>query len=245
MFRIAICDDQPRELEKVCTQTEKWLNLHRAVEGKIDSFHTADELKKTVRKRPWEYDLYILDIMMRGENGIQFGNWVRQYNRDALMIYVTSSRDYALEAFDNHAIHYLLKPLDEVRFQTAMDMAYRLYQTRPKHVIAIQTKDGISSIVMEEIMYIENNLKSITYTLRNGERIILGRRQGSFEEAAGCVAESEDFIQPHKSFFVNLRYIASLQENTVLMDDGKTIPISRRRVAETQSRYIQYISGGG
>lgn len=243
MFRIAICDDRQIELDRACRETEKWLKLHCAVDGKIDTFHSAEELKKLVEKNPWEMDLYILDIVMQGQNGIQFGSWIRRYNPDALMIYVTSSRDYALDAFDNHAIRYLMKPINEMEFQMAMDTAYTLYQAKPRHVITLQNKEGVIHIVMEEIMYIENNLKNITYILRDGTQVCQLRRQGSFEDTVGEIAELEEFLQPHKSFFINVRYIASLQENTILMDDGKVIPVSRRRMADTQKKYIQYITG--
>lgn len=243
VFRIAICDDRQIELDRACEQTKKWLELHYGVDGRMDTFHSAEELKVEIKEKPWEYDLYILDIVMQGENGIQFGSWIRRYHPDALMIYVTSSRDYALDAFDNHAIRYLMKPVDEKEFQMAMDTAYALYQAKPRHVLTIQNKNGVVQIIMEEIMYIENNLKNITYVMRDGRKISQLRRQGSFEDAVGEVAKTEEFIQPHKSFFVNLRYVASLQDGNILMDDGKILPISRRRVADTQNQYIQYLSG--
>lgn len=242
MFRIAICDDRLNDLNHVLTETENWLRIHHSIDGRIDTFHNADELKEAVKEKPWEYDLYILDIVMHGINGIQFGSWIRRYNNEALMIYVTSSRDYALDAFDNHAVRYLMKPVDEKELEMAMDTAYTLYSSRPKHKIVISNQDGVQTMIMEEIMYIENNLKNVTYTLRDGRKISQIRRQGAFEAAVGKVAEAGEFLQPHKSFFVNLRYIASLQGNNIVMDDGKIIPVSRRRVSDTQNRYIQYIS---
>lgn len=242
MFQIAICDDRQIELDRAYRETEKWLGQYHGVDGRIDTFHSVEELKTEISKNPWKYDLYILDIMMQGESGIQFGRWIRRYNQNALMIYVTSSRDYALDAFDNHAVRYLMKPIDENEFQMAMDTAYALYQARPKHIIMVQNRNGVIKLIMEEIMYIENNLKNLTYVMRDGRSISQLRRQGSFEEAVGWVSDSEAFIQPHKSFFVNMRYIASLQDGNIQMDDGRTIPVSRRKVVETQSRYIQYIS---
>lgn len=242
MFRIAICDDRLDDLKRVCTEVKKWLSIHPAAEGRIDLFHSAEELRKVVQEKPWEYDLYILDIVMQGENRIEFGSWIKRYSGEALMIYVTSSRDYAMEAFDNHAIRYLMKPVDERELQKAMDVSYSLFCARPRNFLVIQNQDKVSRIVMEEIMYIENNLKNVTYTLRDGRTLSQLRRQGSFEEVVGIVAKTKEFLQPHKSFFVNIRYISSLQGSIILMDDGKTIPIARRRVEETKRKYIQFIS---
>lgn len=244
MFHIAICDDRLSDLNHTLEETEKWLKRHISIQGEIDCYHSAEELKAVVQEKTWKYDLYILDIVMHGTNGIEFGKWIQSKCGDALMIYVTTSVDYALDAFDNHAVRYLMKPVREEEFWSAMDTAYSLHEAKPKSMIMINTTNNISSIAMEDIMYIENNLKNLTYILRDGRRIASARRVGSFEDAVGEVAESAQFVQPHKSFFVNMKYISSMRGDSIIMDDGKVVPIARRRFGDTQEKYIRYISEG-
>lgn len=242
VFQIAICDDRLEDLSRTLAETKKWLDKNISIDGRIDTFHNAKELHRVVQEKPWEYDLYILDIVMHGTNGIEFGRWLQRTSDDALMIYVSTSRDYAMDAFDNHAVRYLLKPIKESEFESAMDTVYSLYESRPRHMITINTQNHITSIAMEDIMYIENNLKNVTYTLKDGHKISCGRRQGAFEDAVGDIAKSEQFMQPHKSYFINMKFISALQGDSVLMDDGKVIPVARRRINDTQNRYIRYIS---
>lgn len=242
MLQIAICDDRMDDLNRTVNGARKWLEQNVSLEGRIDTYHNAEELKKVVQDRKAEYDLYILDIVMHGTNGIEFGQWIQQKCQDSLMIYVTSSRDYALDAFDNHAVRYLMKPVEEKELCAAMDTAYSLYKVKPRHMLTINTRDQICSVAMEDIMYIENNLKNMRYTLKDGRELSSARRIGTFEDSVGSVAESGQFIQPHKSFFVNMKYISALKGDCILMDDGREVPVARRRVGDTQARYMSYIS---
>lgn len=243
MLRVAICDDRIDDLNKALHVAEKWLERDISIKGEIDTYHNAKDLKKVIFDRSANYDIYILDIVMHGTNGIEFGRWLQEKCQDALMIYITSSRDYALDAFDNHAVRYLIKPFEEKEFFSAMDTAYTLYSSKPKHMIAISVQNEICSTAIEDIMYIENKLKNIFYTLKNGQKLSTMRRMGAFEEAVGEIAGSSQFIQPHKSFFVNMKYITALKGDYILMDDGKEIPIARRRLVNTQKQYMMYISG--
>lgn len=239
MLRIAICDDRIEDLSRAVCVVEKWLKQDISIEGKIDTYHNVEDLKNVIQERAADYDIYILDIVMKGTNGIEFGRWLQEKCQDALMIYITSSRDYALDAFDNHAVRYLMKPLKEPDFFAAMDTAYTLYRARPRHMITISGKDHISSTAAEDIVYIENKLKNIFYTLKNGQKISSIRRIGTFEDAVGEIAEFPQFIQPHKSFFINMDYITALRGEHILMDDGKEIPVARRRQEDTQKKYIK------
>lgn len=243
MLRVAICDDRIDDLNKALHVTEKWLEQDISIKGEIDTYHNVEDLKKVIRDRSADYDIFILDIVMHGINGIEFGRWLQEKCQDALMIYITSSRDYALDAFDNHAVRYLLKPFNEKDFFVAMDTAYTLYRSRPRHMITISVQNEICSTAAEDIMYIENKLKNIFYTLKNGQKLSSVRRMGTFEETVGEIAGFSQFIQPHKSFFVNMKYITALKGDYILMDDGREIPIARRRLTDTQKQYMIYISG--
>ena len=243
MLRIAICDDRIDDLNKDLHAAEKWLEQDISIKGKIDTYHNAEDLKKAIQDREADYDIYILDIVMRGTNGIELGRWLQKKCQDALMIYITSSGDYALDAFGNRAVRYLMKSFSEEDFFAALDTAYTLYRSRPRHMVTISGPNEICSTPAEDIMYIENKLKNIFYTLKSGQKLSSVRRIGTFEDAVGEIGGFAQFIQPHKSFFVNMKYITALKGDHILMDDGKEIPIARRRLMDTQRQYMMYISG--
>lgn len=242
MFRIAICDDNILDLNLLREGTEQWIKNTIGTSGEIAIFRESEKLKEILLDSKNDFDLYILDIMMSDPSGIQLGQMIRRRNIDVPIIYVTLSTEFALDAYANRAIRYLVKPFAMEELYSALDMAYALFRARPNHILVIRGSDSITSIVMEEIMYIENNLREITYTLNNGHRVFSTRRGGSFESSVGSIASDNNFVQPHKSFFINMRFIKALQSDMVIMDDGKEIPIVRRRLPDIQEKYMKFIS---
>ena len=242
MFRIAICDDKMHDLQELQEGVRSWMKKNTAAEGTISVFHRPEELRTYLRDNQKGFDLYLLDIVMAGENGIHFGKWIRRYDEEAFLIYVTTSKDYALDAYELHAVRYLVKPIESTELESAMDTAYGLFTIRPKHTLVVNGKNSVSSIVMEDVMYVENSLRTMTYTLNDGRALESVRRSGSFEASVGIISASEDFIQPHKSFFVNLRYVSALQMDHLVMDDGRSIPVARRRADDIQNKYMKFVS---
>ena len=94
-------------------------------------------------------------------------------------------------------------------------------------------------------MYVENSVRNTIYTLNNNKQIINVRRTGYFEQALGPLLEIPYFIQTHKSFFINLKYVNSLHSNIVIMDDNKKIPISRKHLSSVRTSYLDFISKRG
>lgn len=242
MFHILICDDKIQDLEILRSGVQQWLEKNAGIAGTIDTLRDPEQLRDCILKKNKRFDLYLLDILMKGTDGIQLGELIRRNDYHASIIYVTFSSEYALEAYKNHAIRYLVKPVDRKELFSALNLAYALFSMRPRHVLVINGTDSITSIIMEDIMFIENNLRIMTYTMNDGNEIISVRRSGSFEDAVGPVAKAESFIQPHKSFFVNMRYIQSLQSDVLIMENGKEIPVARRRMVDIQDKYISFIS---
>lgn len=244
MFRLVICDDNMTDLEILRNGTEQWIKNTAGISGTVSTFRNSKELQEYIVENKSRFDLYLLDVMMSQPDGILLGRLIRQYDTEVSIIYVTSSSEYALEAYGIHAIRYLMKPLNMEELHSALNLSYALFRMRPRHTLLVNTSDSVTSIIMEEIMYIENDLRNMTYTMCDGNTVTSVRRGGSFEHAVGSVASDSNFIQPHKSFFVNIRYIHALQSDAILMDDGRKIPIARRRLAEIQERYISFVSRG-
>ena len=94
-----------------------------------------------------------------------------------------------------------------------------------------------------DITYVENIGRNVRYNLLSGREIESGRRNGTFDEVDAPLADEKEFVQTHKSFFVNLKYIKSIRENYVLLDNGTEIPVAKRRKTELQNKYMAYTFG--
>lgn len=247
MFRIAVCDDDPNELGQTLAILNRWRDAHSPQEEIVlDGFGAAGELLERLHGNRQFYDVLVLDILMPEMNGIDLGCRVRGQSDspDSLpyLIYTTTSRDYAVDAFSARAYHYLLKPLCQEKLSAVMEELWvRVSQAR-NTAVAVSTAQGVVMVKAEQIVYIENSHRCPVYHLNNAPAVQGVVNRGTLEEAIGPLKDSPEFVCPHKSFWVNMRYIRRLQPKELCLDSGEQIPISRVRAAEVKRQYLKYIT---
>ena len=245
MYRIAICDNDAAQLSKIATCVQRYLQDRRDINGVIETFISSAELAERITEHGViPYDVFLLDILMPDVNGISLGRCIREKSNDVPIIYVSSTKDFAFEAYGVNAIQYLTKPLDPDRLAEVMDRIYEAHCNRPKHIVALKSIDGVIQIAMEEIMYVENRGRIATYSVTNGggTRIICPHASETFEQSVGEIMDSKDFVQPHKSYFANLKYVKVFKNDSLTMDDDAAIPINQKRLAAVRKSYLSYMS---
>ncbi|WMJ85746.1 LytR/AlgR family response regulator transcription factor [Anaerocolumna sp. MB42-C2] len=101
MLRIAICDDQPKELEIINEHITEYLDTH-TLEAVVSNFSHPDKLLTAIELG--NFHLYILDIVMPMVSGIELDKEIRRLDREAQIIYATTEAQFALEAFKQYAV---------------------------------------------------------------------------------------------------------------------------------------------
>lgn len=91
-MKIAVCDDRPEHLKKIRELLEKYQQTRPGLESQAEYFLSGAELLDQAEERGG-YDLYLLDILMPGENGISVGKRLRQMGKQGELIFLTSSND--------------------------------------------------------------------------------------------------------------------------------------------------------
>lgn len=106
MLKIMVLDDDPRQINTITTILEKEFD-----EIIVD---TASSIEEIDRKRNIkEYDLYLLDIEVGEESGLDYGISIRDTNQLAEIIFITSHDRFALKGYEARPLGYLLKPVDK------------------------------------------------------------------------------------------------------------------------------------
>ncbi len=103
-MKIAICDDSMKDLAAIELLLEKYRALYPQAEFTTEKFVNPSHLSEKIREKKMA-DIYILDIIMTGTTGIDIGNQIKRSGSDAAIIYTTSSDDFALDAYDVHAVN--------------------------------------------------------------------------------------------------------------------------------------------
>lgn len=109
-MKIAICDDDLTELNRITAFLDEYSKTKRILLT-CKTFCSSIELASTAMQE--SYDLYLLDILMPALNGIELAREIRNFDRAADLIFLTSSPEYAVDSYTVKASDYLLKPVQK------------------------------------------------------------------------------------------------------------------------------------
>lgn len=166
MLRVVLIDDCIDELNKIDKLTGEYLKSHD-YDFSINRFNSPADFMQSLSfpDKDLHHNLYLLDVMMPSMDGIDLGKEIRKVDRDAKIIYISSSPDFALKSFEARAFYYILKPVDKEQFCSVLDQALESIGYDVLSSINIRTADGSHRVVKGQIMYVELKARKSCYTL--------------------------------------------------------------------------------
>ncbi len=239
MIQVAICDDEPKTLHELEAAVAHYA-VQRDLHLSVDTYQCAKDLEAQIEHHK-TYQIYVLDMLMPQMNGIEIGQAIRRLDQQTAIIYLTTTMDFAFQAFGVFAQRYLLKPVNETEFHEALDFAVGNALQMQK-TLNVKTASGIQRIPYSKIEYIENAARALHIYTTDKNEIVSRLLRKSFENDIGILLENQDFIHTHKSFIVNLSHVRVYDTNQMAMRSGAQIPISKSRQTEVKRAYLQYIS---
>ena len=238
-MRAVIADDEPLSREKL----RMLLEHEPELEVVAECTGLEDTLSAVRTQHP---DLLLLDIEMEGGTGFDVLRSLPSGEKP-IVIFTTAYDSYALQAFEAHALDYLLKPFDQERLHRALDRArsemakstrgglttnlpstLAIGRRPPENRLIIKSGGRVVFFQIDEIDWIE--------AAANYVRLhVAGKNAYLFRESIGRMADKLDpmqFIRIHRSFIVNVSKIKELQpcnngEFMVSLRNGKELPCSR------------------
>lgn len=232
-MRIAVCDDEAVEvqligslLEKICQQLQISIELH--------SFQDSKKFLVYAARSP--IDIVFLDIYMGNTNGIETARILRQFNTSCALVFITSSRDFALDAFDLNACHYLVKPPTQEDLFTALQRTGLL--PKQEKTLSIISDYLPLEIPLRTILYIDVQQKTTRIHLQNGG---LTCSRTPLARILSDLANEPRFIVCHRSVVVNADAIEHFDNNTIQLTNGEKLAVAQRRYSEAMSSYRSYL----
>ncbi len=243
MLKIAICDDDPREMERAAVLLGDYLQERPHLAAAVSAFESGQALL-TADQKVGGFGLYLLDVLMPEENGIAVGKALRDAGRNGAIIYLTSSPDYAVDSYLTQAFFYLLKPVDKKQLFEVLDRAVEALQKRKDEAVIVNTSLGLRSISLEDILYVERVDRFIRYHLVNGDTADSRTIRGPFPEAVAPLLADSRFILCGASFVLGLHHVKTMEKTAALLDSGGEVPLSRASYGEVKRAWIDYWLGG-
>lgn len=238
-IQLALCDD-----EKACHETTKKLLAEYkekvpSVSFALTGFTSGRELLNHIAVNG-AFDIYLLDIIMPDFNGIRLGTALRDQGDDGLIVYLTSSPDFAVESYNTDALHYLLKPIDCSQFFRCMDKAVSRLKHSLSETFPIKTPDSTRIVSIRDILYAERVNYRIRYYLNDNTVIDGVSFNGSFQNAVAPLTSCPGFLIVGASFVVNLYYVTEITRTDMLLTGSHKVPIPRRSYEAVKSRWADY-----
>ncbi len=232
MIRIAICEDDLKEQTNLKKRLE---TVHIFEDAEYFFFNDGDDLIQAY-KNGMQYDFVFLDVDMKNVGGIEMGKYINKADDRTIIIFVTSFPQYAIDAFDCNAFHYLLKTCDAEKFKTVILKAFELYK-KYHEIYPISTKNGIVKLSVSHIYFIECFQKHLYFYTSDGTYTT----KSTLSETIAAL-KSYGFYQVHQGYIVNFEKIVQIIGNDILLDNGMKVIISVRKHTEVIQAYSEYIS---
>lgn len=228
---LAVCDDQAEELNGIDALLCEWekernLPLHRKL------FSNVVELLDAARRE--NFTLYLLDVIMSGINGISAAREIRDFDRTADIVFLTSSPEFAWESYRVQALDYLLKPVDRGILFSLLDKLYRREQ-RPQEALILKTGPTVLRILFSELSFVEVIGKRLYFNMVSGDvREVTGAMK-NYEEQ---LLSRPEFMRVHRSYIVNMLQVEELTSSYIRTFSGKSLPVSRLLYPQLQEDYM-------
>lgn len=225
MLRIALCDDEEKQLNQAAAMLNTYLSSRPDLSGQVETFRSGIALLTRVEDAGG-FDLYVLDILMPQLSGIDTGHRLRALGDGGEIVYLTTSNDFAADSYDVRAFFYLLKPVNEAKLFQVLDGAVEKLNRRRSSAVVVTTVDGPRRILLERIRYVERMGRCMRYyctdTTIDSQTIRV-----SFREAAAPLLADWRFCLCGASFVLNFQHVTGVNGQTALLDNGQTVILPR------------------
>lgn len=105
-----------------------------------------------------------------------------------------------------------------------------------------KSQDGLVCLELENLTAVENVSRVIHFYMKNGQEYESVYIRQPFEQQLADILQDRRFIQPHKSFLINMEYVEQMLAHDFKMCDGRMVPISRNNLAAVKKQYLEYLS---
>lgn len=235
MQKIAIVEDDEKCTKRLCEVLDRCSN-ELGVKCQVQCFKSGMDF---ITDYYPVYDLILLDISMPLLDGIETSKKLREIDPEVSIIFVTNLAQYAIKSYEVGALDYIVKPVEYKTFFIKFKRFLKISKERRDRYILLNTEGNVRKINVKDILYIEIIGHFLHYHLREQTVVCYGSIAQAEKEM-----EHLGFCRIYKSYIVNLDCIREIKLNTVILDDGTELMLSRLKKKEFMQKAAEYFGNG-
>lgn len=228
MMHIAVCDDESIFLKSFQYKLEKQLK-----EMKMEAIVKSYSSGKAFLKELSDFDAVFLDIDMPETDGMEIAVYVNQ-NHPMPILFLTAHNELVYSSIQFHPFRFIRKEYVDSELEEALyALGEHIRIQYQNYAVCLHTPEGNITL----------SVRNITFAEIYGHWIKIHTTDGKHFECYGSLSayekewEKYGFVRTHKSYLVNCRYIYSIQKNTVILDSGENILLSRSKARAVREKF--------
>lgn len=231
-MKVIICDDSRNDAERLQQYIQNYLEK-KNIDCDIVYYTSALALDSDAMA---DCNILFMDIYMPDSNGMDTAKQLRSH-LSCPIIFTSSSREFALEAFNVNATHYLVKPVTQEQVAEALDRCITaLSAPEPDDIIEIKTAGKMIPVSVQSIVCIEVfNNQSVIHTIHSDLKTYTTLTT-LYERL-----DNTQFMRPHRSYLVNMKYIRQFHFDRLTLDNGQEIILSRKKRTQLKQQYQSFL----
>lgn len=231
-MRIAVIDDSSIQREQLSAYLDTYFSGNPLYK-RIDLYENGEEFME--RWQTGIYDLVFIDIFLKGINGIEVAEEIRKTDKECLIIFTTSSSDFAIKGFELRASDYLVKPFSFEKFKSSMDYCIKSIHRHGRYIEVKESRTMVK-IRLDDIIFTDYFNHYIQ--IHTCSRVI--RSYMKFDAFSPLLLCFSQFLCCYRNCIVNMDKVISLEKNDFIMESDERVPITRKNRQEVHQRYVDY-----
>ena len=237
MIKIALCDDEARFLKLEMKYLEEYFT-DKGMSYSVECFSSGEELleNKVLIEMA---DLIILDVEMKGIDGISVAKSIRQQNDKVNIAFLSAHMNYSTDGYHVRAVRFILKTMDDLKdyLFECLDCVMTNMDLFDKE-ITMDFSIGKRTLKIKDIVYLKTTGNYTTFVLSNDSKETYIMRQTLKKLTE--VMKPFDFIAVSSNETVNLRHITSVTRYLVTLDNGEQITVSQKKYSDVCRAHTLY-----
>lgn len=231
-MNIAICDDLENDRKILTDMINRYFTEHNSIVN-ITTYNNGEDLISNFTHE--NFNLIFLDIYMYKLNGIDTAKEIRKKDDNSILVFITTSSDFALDAYDLDALQYLIKPITYDKVEKILNKCLKQFSSNTPFIEILQ--DGYPvKMPLNDIYYIDVYDKACYIHLKN--KVI--KTYSSLAKLWEAL-ENSSFLKCHRSYIVNMLYINEMLSNDFLLKNGEKIPITKNDKLNLKQTYLDFV----
>lgn len=239
MLQVVLCDDDPMDVQAYAGQIGACAKKNQ-IEIQLSCFTSAEALLCEMCEFKQQVDILYLDIIMDKTNGMEAAQTLRDFGSYAQIVFLTRCADYMPQAFDVHAVQYLLKgQTTDSQFEQVFLRAVKQVNLQKEELFICEFNSVMTSIPFRLITFFEvMNREILLHHTESKDPIRFYGIMGQLEADLA----SKNFLRIHRSYLVHLPYIAKFGKRMLMLKNKTELPIGGIYMDKVKRAFSDYIS---